>query len=147
MYQIRVKRLTDTACLPVRATAGSAGYDLYADIPKPWTIHPGETLLIPTGIALEIPDPGYGAFIFARSGLSVRAGICLANGVGVIDSDYRGEIQVAVCNRSQQDYSFSPQERIAQMVFLPVALPLLTDAEDLEETVRGAGGFGSTGRD
>ena len=108
-------------------------------------IEKGEICMIPTGIAISIPTSDYGAFIYARSGLACKHGICLANSVGVIDSDYRGEICVGIIKQTDPEYTIQPFERIAQMVIQPVALPELVEVESLDETDRGAGGFGSTG--
>ena len=145
MKELKVKKVRDNAKLPTRATEGSAGYDLYACIDKPLLLKGGDTAVIPTGIAIGLDDPHYAAFIYARSGLAIKHGIGLLNSVGVIDSDYRGEICVGVINQISEAYEIQPFERIAQMVIEPVALPELAEVEALDETVRGAGGFGSTG--
>ncbi len=145
MKELKVKKVRESAKLPTRATEGSAGYDLYACIDKPLLLKGGETAVIPTGIAIGLDDPHYAAFIYARSGLAIKHGIGLLNSVGVIDSDYRGEICVGVINQISEAYEIQPFERIAQMVIEPVALPKLTEVTGLDETVRGAGGFGSTG--
>ena len=131
---------------PARATEGSAGIDLAACVDGPVTIAPRALVRIPTGIAVALPSPDYVALVFARSGLGIRHGISLSNGVGVIDSDYRGEIQVGLTNLSDTPYTIQPGDRIAQLVVVPVALPELVWTQDLEDTGRGAGGFGSTGR-
>ena len=136
----------NTASLPQYQSEYSAGADLCACIDNPVTIAPHERALIPSGLAIEMESSGFGAFVFARSGLSSKKGICLANSVGVIDSDYRGEIKVAVLNTSEQEYTIEPFERIAQLVFMPVETAEFTMAETLSETVRGDGGFGSTGK-
>ena len=102
---VKIKKLRENAVIPKRATAGSAGADLYACIEKDVTIRPGELAMIPTGIAIELPDSSMGAFLFARSGLGVKHGICLSNGVGVVDSDYRGEVCVGLCNVSDKEYT------------------------------------------
>ena len=130
---------------PSRATSGSCGFDLCALLECETVIKPGETRLVPTGVALEIPG-GFAGFVFARSGLSTRFGINLINSVGVIDNDYRGEIKVGLFNSSKADYTLKNGERIAQLVFMPVALPELIEAEVLDQSGRGAGGFGSTGK-
>ena len=109
------------------------------------TLRPGDLAVIPTGIAIGLPGPDYVALVFARSGLGVKHGISLSNGVGVIDSDYRGEIQVGLCNLGNQPYTIRPEERIAQLVVTPVCLLPLEEVEVLDETGRGEGGFGSTG--
>ncbi len=145
MKELKVKKVRDNAKLPTRATEGSAGYDLYACIDKPLLLKGGDTAVIPTGIAIGLDDPHYAAFIYARSGLAIKHGIGLLNSVGVIDSDYRGEICVGVINQISEAYEIQPFERIAQMIIEPVALPELAEVETLDETVRGAGGFGSTG--
>lgn len=132
--------------LPARATDGSAGLDLRACMDEAVTIAPRQLVRIPTGLAIALPGPEYVALIFARSGLGIKHGICLSNGVGVIDSDYRGELQVGLTNLSDTPYTVQPGDRIAQLVVMPVALPQLELVEELEETDRGAGGFGSTGR-
>ena len=144
--QVKVKRLNDNAVLPKRATEGSAGADLYACINEPLTIAPGELVKIPTGIAIELESNDLAAFLFARSGLGVKHGITLSNSVGVVDSDYRGEICVGLCNVSSEPYTIQPNERVAQMVIIPVACADFVEAEELSDTVRGEGGFGSTGK-
>ncbi len=131
---------------PSRATAGSAGLDLRACLDGPVTIAPRQLARIPTGVAIALPGPEYAALIFARSGLGVKHGISLSNGVGVIDSDYRGEIQVGLTNLSDAPYTIQPGDRIAQLVVTPVVLPAVEIVEELEDTGRGTGGFGSTGR-
>ena len=131
---------------PARATEGSAGLDLAACIDEPVTIAPRALVRIPTGIAIALPSPDYVALVFARSGLGIRHGVSLSNGVGVIDSDYRGEIAVGLTNLSDTPYTIQPGDRIAQLAVVPVARPELVWTEDLEDTGRGAGGFGSTGR-
>ena len=131
---------------PSRATAGSAGLDLRACLDGPVTIAPRQLVRIPTGVAIALPGPEYAALVFARSGLGVKHGISLSNGVGVIDSDYRGEIQVGLTNLSGAPYTIQPGDRIAQLVVTPVVLPAVEIVEELEDTGRGTGGFGSTGR-
>ena len=143
---VKVKRLRNSAKLPTRGTAGAAGMDLYACIDESVTIEPGGLKIIPTGIAIALPDNGVAAFLYARSGLGVKHGICLSNGVGVVDSDYRGEVCVGLCNVSDTPYTIEPQERIAQMVIAPVAVAELTETDELDDTDRGEGGFGSTGK-
>ncbi len=132
--------------LPRFATAGAACMDLCACIDLPVTLAAGERQLIPTGIAIALPSADYVALVFARSGLGIRQGVCLSNGVGVIDSDYRGEIGVGLVNLGNAPYSVHPGDRIAQLMVTPVARPVVVQAEELDETARGAGGFGSTGR-
>ena len=145
MKNLKVKKVRENAKLPTRGTVGSAGMDLYACIPEPITLNGGEKAVIPTGIAIGLDSPEYAAFVYARSGLAIKHGIGLLNSVGVIDSDYRGEICVGVINQLNEPYTIEPFERIAQMVIQPVALPELVEVESLDETDRGAGGFGSTG--
>lgn len=146
METIQIKRLREDAVLPKRGSAGAAGMDLCACLEKPLTIEPGTLCKIPTGIAIALPNENCSAFLFARSGLGVKHGICLSNGVGVVDSDYRGEIQVGLCNIGREAYTVQPGERIAQMVVMPVCMFPLTETGTLDETERGSGGFGSTGR-
>ena len=145
--ELKIKKVRENAKLPTRATCGSAGADLYACIDEPITLAGGETALIPTGIAISLDSPEYGAFIFPRSGLSIKHGIGLLNSVGVVDSDYRGEICVGVINQIDEPYEIQPFERIAQMVIMPVALPDFKICETLDGTERGEGGFGSTGKE
>lgn len=143
---VKVKRLTNTAWVPLKATNGSAGFDLYADtIGESAPIYPGETKLIGTGIAMEIPE-GYFGTIYARSGLATKKGLRPANCVGVIDSDYRGEICVALHNDSSSPKTIGAHERIAQLVIQPYAAEAkLVVNDDLSDTERGEDGFGSTG--
>lgn len=131
--------------LPEYATSGSAGMDLSAFITEDIIIKPGEIIKVNTGIAIQIPNSGIGGFVFPRSGLSSRHGISLANCVGVIDSDYTGEIICPVINHSSSDYTIKSGDRIAQIVFMPVLNVKLQEADKLEVTERGSGGFGSTG--
>ena len=131
---------------PQRATAGSAGMDLSACIEEDIIIAPRQLVRIPTGIAIALPGPEYVALVYARSGLGIKHGVSLSNGVGVIDSDYRGEIQVGLTNLSDVPYTVQPGDRIAQLVVTPVVLPELERVEALDDTGRGAGGFGSTGQ-
>ena len=146
MKSLKIKRLNENAILPERASAGAAGMDLHACIPSPVTIAPRELVRIPTGLAIAMPDENMVALIFARSGLGIKHGVSLSNAVGVIDSDYRGEICVGLCNVGGEPYTIEPNERIAQMVLMPVLNLPLEETDDLGETERGAGGFGSTGR-
>ena len=132
--------------LPKFATAGAACMDLCACLDEAVTLQAGERRLIPTGIAIALPSADYVALVFARSGLGIKQGVCLSNGVGVIDSDYRGEIGVGLVNLGQSEYTVRPGDRIAQLMVVPVVRPVLVQAEELDETDRGAGGFGSTGR-
>ena len=142
---LKIKKVRENAKLPTRGTVGSAGMDLYACIEEPITLKKGDKAVIPTGIAIGIDDPHYAAFVYARSGLAIKHGIGLLNSVGVIDSDYRGEICVGVIKQTDTEYTIEPFERIAQMVIQPVELPEIVEVNDLDETDRGAGGFGSTG--
>jgi dUTP pyrophosphatase len=146
MSTLRIKKLNEKAVIPARATSGSAGMDLYAVLDEPITLKQGETALIPTGIAITLESASEAAFIFPRSGLSIKHGIGLLNSVGVIDSDYRGEIKVGVINQIDKEYTIEHGERIAQMVIMPVSLPEIIEVDELDETERGAGGFGSTNR-
>ena len=131
---------------PHFATAGAAAMDLCACIDAPITLEPSQRTLVPTGIAIALPSAEYVALVFARSGLGIKKGICLSNGVGVIDSDYRGEVGVGLVNLSEESYTIQPGDRIAQLMVVPVVQPQITMADTLDETERGAGGFGSTGR-
>ena len=132
--------------LPEYATDGSAGLDLRACIDEPVTIGPGETRLVATGIAIHIADPGYAAVILPRSGLGHRHGIVLGNLVGLIDSDYQGEVGISCWNRGSEPYVVEPGDRIAQLVVVPVARARFELVEEFTETERGSGGFGHTGR-
>src|SRR5574344_1939633 len=140
MNEIKIKLLNEKACMPTRATEGSAGMDLYACIEKPVTINPGDIVKIPAGIAVQLPSKDMALFLFSRSGLGVKHGITLANGVGVVDSDYRGEICVGLCNISKESYTVKPQERIAQMVVMPVCVLPPVQCNTLDVTQRGTGG-------
>lgn len=144
MDTLRVKKLRPDAILPARATQGSVGYDLCAAVDEPVTVSSGCTVSIPTGIAIELA-PGYVGLVFARSGLGIRHGVTPTNAVGVIDSDYRGELQVGLTCHHNDSYIIQPGDRIAQLVVMPVALPIVSEVDRLEDTQRGAGGFGSTG--
>lgn len=146
MSTLKIKKLNEKAVIPERATPGSAGMDLYAVLDEPITLKAGETALIPTGLAIALESANEVALIFPRSGLSIKHGIGLLNSVGVIDSDYRGEIKVGVINQINKPYTIEPNERIAQMVIMPVSLPTILEVEELDETERGEGGFGSTNR-
>lgn len=141
---LKIQKLKENATLPTYGSADAAGADLYACIDTEKTIAPGETLLVPTGIAMAIPT-GYVGLIFARSGLACKRDLAPANKVGVIDSDYRGEIMVALHNHGKQNRTIEPAERIAQIAIMPVAQPTFELSETLDETGRGEGGFGSTG--
>lgn len=143
--EINIKRLTDSAKLPDRGSAFAAGYDLFADVTENVTIEPHETKMIGTGLAMEIPE-GYFGGIFARSGLSAKEGLRPANCVGVVDADYRGEIKVALHNDGEVQRVVTPAEKIAQLVVVPFLPVSFNEVKELSDTVRGAGGFGSTGK-
>ena len=145
MTSIRVKILREGAKLPTYGSAEAAGADLYACLENPVTIAPGETAFVPTGIALEVPGRCAG-LIYARSGLACKRGLAPANKVGVVDSDYRGEILVALHNHGSVEQTIENGERIAQFVITPVLTPAYEMAEELSDTVRSGGGFGSTGK-
>lgn len=145
MMEIKIKRLHEAARLPTRGTEHSAGADLYACLEAPVTILPGERRTIPTGLALEIP-PGHGGFVFPRSSVASRYGLSLSNCVGVIDADYRGEVAVALLHHGGEPYTVRHGDRIAQLVVMPVCMADFTFSDELTDTVRGEGGFGSTGR-
>jgi len=132
--------------LPHYATAGAAGLDLRACIDAPMMLQPGETQLIPTGMAIHLSDPGYAALILPRSGLGHKHGIVLGNLVGLIDSDYQGQLMVSAWNRGQQAFELAPLERLAQLVIVPVVQAEFNVVEDFAASQRGEGGFGSTGR-
>lgn len=146
MQTLKMKKVRENAIIPKRATAGSAGLDLCACIDEPLTVKAGERAVIPSGIAIALENSEVVALVFARSGLAIKHGISLSNSVGVIDSDYRGEICVGIINTSREDYTVNPGERIAQLVLTPVIPAEPVEVESLDETERGAGGFGSTGR-
>ncbi|MBR1534167.1 MAG: dUTP diphosphatase [Ruminococcus sp.] len=146
MSVLKIKKLRKNAKIPYRATPGSAGMDLYACLDEAVTIAPQKIAVIPTGIALALESADYVALIYARSGLAIKHGIAPANCVGVVDSDYRGEVCVGLINQTDAPYTVAPGERIAQMVIAPVELPVIEVVDDLDETDRGAGGFGSTGK-
>lgn len=143
--EINIKRLTDSAKLPDRGSALAAGYDLFADVAEDVTINPHETKMIGTGLAMEIPE-GYFGGIFARSGLSAKEGLRPANCVGVVDSDYRGEIKVALHNDGEVTRVVTSAEKIAQLVVVPFLSVSFNEVSELTDTARGAGGFGSTGK-
>jgi dUTP pyrophosphatase len=137
-------RLHDTP--PAYATAGAAGLDLRACIEAPLTLAPGDAQLVPTGLAIHLGDPGYAALILPRSGLGHKHGIVLGNLVGLIDSDYQGQLMVSAWNRGRDAFTVQPLERIAQLVIVPVAQVRLNIVDTFETTSRGASGFGSTGQ-
>ena len=145
MEPIRVKKLKATAKLPTYGTALAAGADLYACLDAPVTVAPGTAAFIPTGIALEVPV-GCAGLIYARSGMACKRGLAPANKVGVVDSDYRGEITVVLYNHGQAPQTIEDGERIAQFVITPVITPVYEEAESLSDTARNVGGFGSTGK-
>ena len=145
METMRVKKLREEAILPTYGSAEAAGADLYACLDEPVTIEPGETAWIPTGLSLEVPK-GCAGLVYARSSLGAKRGLAPANKVGVIDSDYRGEIRVVLLNHSKQTQTVEHGERIAQFLITPVLTPAYTEVSELTETDRGAGGFGSTGK-
>ena len=143
-YDVRIKKLKENAVVPTYGSEFAAGADLYAAVEESVTIAPSETKLIPTGIAMEIPV-GYAGFIYARSGLASKKGLAPANKVGVVDADYRGEVMVALHNHGKTEQTHEAGERIAQMVIAPFITANFIVSDSLEDTVRGAGGFGSTG--
>ena len=142
--EVRIKKLVENAVIPTYGSEFSAGADLYACLEEAVTIEPGNTYLVKTGLAMEIPE-GFAGLIYARSGLASKKGLAPANKVGVVDADYRGEIMVAVHNHSNVPAVVEPGERIAQMVIAPFLKAEYNVVEELSDTVRGAGGFGSTG--
>ncbi|MCA6062434.1 dUTP diphosphatase [Thalassolituus marinus] len=150
MQKLQVKlldeRLGNSIPMPEYATTGSAGLDLRACLDAPLTLHPGETQLIPTGMAIYIEDPSLAAMILPRSGLGHKHGIVLGNLVGLIDSDYQGQLMVSCWNRGKDSFTIDIGERIAQLVLVPVVQAEFSIVEEFKETERGAGGFGHTGR-
>ncbi len=140
-------RVGDSIPLPHYATDGSAGMDMRACIDEPLTVAPGETVLVPTGLAIHVSDPTLAAVLLPRSGLGHKHGLVLGNLTGLIDSDYQGQVFISCWNRSSTSYEVQPAERIAQMVFVPVAQVELRVVEEFEESDRGAGGFGHSGKD
>lgn len=145
MEAIRVKKLKDNAILPTYGSAEAAGADLYACLAEPVAIQPGESVFIPTGLSMEIPK-GYAGLIYARSGLACKRGLAPANKVGVVDSDYRGEFMIVLHNHGSSQQIIEHGERIAQLVIAPVFTPGFLEVDDLTDTVRAGGGFGSTGK-
>lgn len=145
MNKIRVKKLRANAILPTYGSVEAAGADLYACLEASVTIEPGQTAWVPTGIAMEVPK-GCAGLVYARSGMACKRGLAPANKVGVIDSDYRGEITVVLHNHGTAAQTVEPGERIAQMVITPVLTPAYEEVEELSNTGRGQGGFGSTGQ-
>lgn len=144
--ELKVKLLSPKASLPQYATPGAAAMDLAACLDGPVTIPPRQRVILPTGIAIALPSADYVALVFARSSLGAKQGIALSNGVGVIDSDYRGEVHVGLTNLSDVPYTVQPGDRVAQLAIVPVTQARVVQAEELDETARGAGGFGSTGK-
>ena len=145
MDAIRVKKLNPNAKLPTYGSSEAAGADLYACMEEAVTIQPGEVFWVPTGIALEVPK-GCAGLVYARSSMGAKRGLAPANKVGVVDSDYRGEIRVVLLNHSKQPQTLQPGERVAQFVITPVLTPAYEEVTELSDTDRGAGGFGSTGK-
>lgn len=144
--ELKIKLLSPNAALPQYATPGSAAMDLTACIDEPVTIAPRQLVTLPTGVAIALPSAQYVALVFARSGLGVKHGVALSNGVGVIDSDYRGEIRVGLTNLSDAPYTIQPGDRVAQLAVVPVVQAQVVPVAELDETARGEGGFGSTGK-
>lgn len=145
MNTIRVKKLHPNALLPTYGSEAAVGADLYACLEETVTIQPGEVFWVPTGIALEVPA-GCAGLVYARSSLGAKRGLAPANKVGVIDPDYRGEVKVVLLNHSKEPQTLQPGERVAQFVITPVLTPAYVEAEELSDTSRGVGGFGSTGK-
>ncbi len=144
-FKVLDKRIGDTIPLPEYATAGSAGMDLRACLDESLTLNPGDTQLIPTGIAIHIGDPSLAATILPRSGLGHKHGIVLGNLVGLIDSDYQGQLYISCWNRGTEAFTIEPADRIAQLVFLPVVQVTMNQVEDFAQSHRGEGGFGHSG--
>lgn len=142
--KVNIKKLNNNAVIPAYGSAYAAGADLYACIDSPVVVDPHQTVLIPTGIALELPE-GLAGLIYARSGLATKKGLAPANKVGVVDCDYRGEVKVALHNHSEIPQTVAVGERVAQLVITPYITAEFIEVDELSETVRGAGGFGSTG--
>ena len=143
---VKYKVLDTRAKVPSYATPGSAAADLCAVLDAPLTLAPMERALVPTGLAIELPGAHSVALVYARSGLSIKHGLCMANGVGVVDSDYRGELKVPMVNLGREAYTIQPGERVAQLCIAPVYTAAFVPAEELGDTQRGEGGFGSTGK-
>ena len=144
-FDLRIKKLRDNAQMPTYGSEYAAGADMYAALDEAVTIEPGETKFIPTGLAFEIPE-GYAGFVHARSGLASKRGLAPANKVGVIDADYRGEVMVALHNHGKEPQTVEAGERIAQMIIAPFVAVNYVFSDELDDTARGEGGFGSTGR-
>ena len=145
-YRLLDARLGDQFPLPAYATDGSAGLDLRAMVEAPLTLNPGDTELLPTGLAIHIGDAGYAGMILPRSGLGHKHGIVLGNLVGLIDSDYQGQLMVSCWNRGNNAFTIEPGERIAQLVIVPVMQVALTQVDEFDDSARGEGGFGHSGR-
>ena len=145
MEKIRIKKLHPNAVIPTYGSLEAAGADIYACLDAAVAIPAGKTVFIPTGLAMEVPK-GCAGLIYARSSMGSKRGLAPANKVGVIDSDYRGQVMVALHNHSQEDQVVNPGERVAQLIITPVFTPGFREVDDLSETDRGSGGFGSTGR-
>ena len=143
---VKYKVLDPRAQVPAYATPGSAAADLCAVLDQPLTLAPIERALVPTGLAIELPGAHSVALVYARSGLAIRQGLCMANGVGVIDSDYRGELKIPVVNLGTEPCTIAPGDRVAQLCIAPVWQAAFAQADALSETARGEGGFGSTGK-
>ena len=144
-YSVRIKKLDEKAVVPTYGSEFAAGADLYACLDAPLTINPHETILVHTGVAMEIPT-GFAGLIYARSGIASKRGLAPANKVGVVDSDYRGEVMVALHNHSAVPQTIENGERIAQLVIAPYVVADFVVSDELDDTERGAGGFGSTGK-
>lgn len=143
---VKYKKLDARAVVPQYATPGAAAADLCAVLDAPLTLEPGQRAMVPTGLAIELPGPDCVALVYARSGLAIKQGVTLSNCVGVIDSDYRGEIKVGLVNLGAAPVTLAPGERVAQLCIAPVWQAAFAPAEELSDTDRGTGGFGSTGR-
>ncbi|MFI3141979.1 MAG: dUTP diphosphatase [Clostridia bacterium] len=143
-YDLKIKKLNPNAIMPTYGTQYAAGADLYACCDETMTVAPSETVFVKTGLSMQIPD-GFVGLIYARSGLACKKGLAPANKVGVIDSDYRGEIMVAIHNHSKLTHEIETGERVAQIVIAPYVVANFIEADELDDTVRGEGGFGSTG--
>lgn len=143
---VKIKRTDEQAKMPVYATSGAAAADLFALLNEPVTLQPGETAIIPTGIAIELPGPDYVALLYPRSGLATKHQVTRINPVGVIDSDYRGAMVIPMVNAGTEPYTIQPGERVSQMCIAPVYQAIFEETDTLSETERGSGGFGSTGR-
>jgi dUTP pyrophosphatase len=150
VHRLKVKildpRIGKSIPLPAHATDGSAGLDLRACLDEPLLLEPGQAHLVPTGLAIHLDDPGLAAVLLPRSGLGHKHGVVLGNLVGLIDSDYQGQVMVSAWNRGSHPYTIEPGERIAQLVIVPVVQATLEVVDDFQESERGAGGFGSSGK-